>query len=300
MSAIKTILWACDFFKASNNALEYANSIAKIFKAEIIGLHVIQEPTWSCYEVDEEYCERMIKHMKILMTERYETAVKKFQRIASSQKKKRIAFRYCIREGRASEEIAKCAQEEGAQLIIMGNSGDETTLTATVGSTVFKVMRATHVPTMVVKKVKRKGSIERILLPTDLKDSWPKAFDVTLEFADKFKAEIYLLHVIEIYNYEGVEEVQDQLLAYATKMIQESSNTLKKKAGEIAINEYARKSINSTIGILDFVNKYKIDMVVMGTHARTGLSKFFLGSVAEKVLSELEIPIIAVHPEDEE
>ncbi|MFB6312157.1 MAG: universal stress protein, partial [Salinirussus sp.] len=46
--------------------------------------------------------------------------------------------------------------------------------------------------------------------------------------------------------------------------------------------------------ILDYIDQYDIDLVVMGTHGRSGLDRMLLGSVTEKVLRQAAIPVLAV------
>lgn len=295
MSLIKKILWACDFSKASKNGLVYANQLAKIFDAEIVGLNVIQVPLWTCYDMDESYCKELLKNIEEMKHERIKASEKNFEKIARKEKEQGISFRYHIITGRANEEIANFAMQEKVQLIVMGNKSNEE---EGIGSTVFKVLKSTQIPTMVVMKVIRKAQINKILLPVDLQEKWVKAFDIAVRISDRSNADIYMLHVIEIYSYEGIREVEDKLLAYATKMVEDSAEQLKRKAGKIKVYEYARKAINAPIGIVDFINKNKIDLVIIGTHARTGLSKFILGSVTERIMQEAKVPIIAVPPID--
>jgi nucleotide-binding universal stress UspA family protein len=49
-------------------------------------------------------------------------------------------------------------------------------------------------------------------------------------------------------------------------------------------------------GIVSFVREAGIDMIVIGTHARKGVPRFFLGSVAERVIREAPCPVITVGP----
>ncbi|MBI4640620.1 MAG: universal stress protein [Candidatus Tectomicrobia bacterium] len=48
--------------------------------------------------------------------------------------------------------------------------------------------------------------------------------------------------------------------------------------------------------ILNFVQEQKIDMIVMGTHGRTGLAHLFLGSVAERVVRHSPVPVVTISP----
>jgi nucleotide-binding universal stress UspA family protein len=49
-------------------------------------------------------------------------------------------------------------------------------------------------------------------------------------------------------------------------------------------------------GIVSFVREEGIDMIIMGTHARKGVPRFFLGSVAERVIREAPCPVITIRP----
>jgi nucleotide-binding universal stress UspA family protein len=272
-------------------ALVYVNRIAEALKADVIGLNVVQVPVWNCYEIDEQYCKELIDSIEAMKHKRIQLVESKLEKIAIKERREGISFRYSIRDGRANEEIVKVAREEGAGLIVMGNKGDDS---EGIGSTVFKVIKAAQIPTMVVKRVRKRGEINKILVPVDLREGWSKVFEVALEFSDRMGADIYMLHVIEIYSYEGIDEVQDKLLSYATKMVEDRANLLKEKAGKIRVYEFARKAINASIGIMDFIKRERIDMVIMGTHARTGIGRFILGSVSERVMNESSIPVIAV------
>lgn len=292
MQDIKNILWAYDFKKASQAAMTYAKEFAKIFNSRLIGINVLQIHPVLYYELPAD----VLDYINELAKKRYKDAETRFQKLSKAIKEEGIDFKYFIREGKANEEIIKVANEEQADLIIMGNSSEDEGNSNFIGSTVLKVIKSTHIPTMVIKKSVRQLKIRRILIPTDLAKGYEKVFDLALEIADKFNAEIYFLHIIEIYSYEDIEKVHDRLMVEVSKIVQENSNALKKKAGKINIFEFVRKSINATTGILEFAEEKKIDLIIMGTHARAGVSKYLLGSVAEKILRFSELPVIAVFP----
>jgi len=292
MQDIKNILWAYDFNKASHAAMTYAKELAKLFNAKLIAVNIVQTHPVLHYELPMD----ILDYVNELVKKKYKEVETKFQKLSKMIKEERIDFKYIIREGNANEEIIKIANEEQADLIIMGNNSEEEGNSTFIGSTVLKVIKSTHIPTMVIKKGARQLKIKRILIPTDLAKGYEKVFDLALEIADKFNAEIYFLHIIEIYSYEGIEKVHDRLMVEVSKIVQENTNALKKKAGKINIFEFARKSINATTGILEFSKEKKIDLIIMGTHARTGVSKYLLGSVTEKIIRLSDLPVIAVFP----
>jgi universal stress protein A len=53
---------------------------------------------------------------------------------------------------------------------------------------------------------------------------------------------------------------------------------------------------DAATGILATVTETDADLIVMGTHGRTGVSRMLLGSVAEKVVRESPVPVLTVHP----
>ncbi len=53
---------------------------------------------------------------------------------------------------------------------------------------------------------------------------------------------------------------------------------------------------NAATEILNLTAAQNIDLIVMGTHGRTGVKHFFLGSVAERVVRESPVPVLTIHP----
>ena len=51
--------------------------------------------------------------------------------------------------------------------------------------------------------------------------------------------------------------------------------------------------------ICDYVRDENVDLVVMSTHGRTGIARFLFGSVAAKVMEEVKVPVLLVHPDRE-
>ncbi len=70
----------------------------------------------------------------------------------------------------------------------------------------------------------------------------------------------------------------------------------KKKTARIDIKEKVNISFRAWSGIVDFAEKEGVDLIVMTTQGRKGISRFFLGSVAEKVINEAPCPVMAIKP----
>jgi len=139
---------------------------------------------------------------------------------------------------------------------------------------------------------------KNLLVPTDLSDGAEYALDYACELAAKLGATVHILHVIGVPAL-GVPElgvavtstVIDQLIADNQKAVDELADARRDKAtiGEILLKTGdARDVIDATAAALH------IDLIVMGTHGRRGLSRALLGSVAETVVRTAPCPVLTV------
>jgi nucleotide-binding universal stress UspA family protein len=71
----------------------------------------------------------------------------------------------------------------------------------------------------------------------------------------------------------------------------------KKEKEDIKVEEEVIRSINAALGIVDFAETHKLDLIVMSTYVKSKWERFFLGSTTEKVISYTHIPIFAIPPE---
>jgi len=151
-----------------------------------------------------------------------------------------------------------------------------------------------------------KIQIKKILCPVDFSESSNHALGYAVAFAGTFKAELILVHVkdyaaLEMPDYSsGIEfsaEIIDQIgEAYENRL---------KDLAEKERTEYPNVSHRVLSGtpfyeIINAARDEKVDLIVMGTHGRTGLAHVLMGSVAEKVVRKAPCPGLTVkHPEQE-
>ncbi|MFP8891594.1 ferredoxin Fer [Natrialbaceae archaeon A-CW2] len=123
-----------------------------------------------------------------------------------------------------------------------------------------------------------------ILVPTDGSKVAERAGAVAVRMADLFGADLTVVSVLE----QGDRKQAEQ----AVRDIQEGANEagLTPKTEIIDDEETAIYRV-----ILDYAEEHGVDVVVMGTHGRTGIGRFLLGSVAEQTLQESPIPVVTVH-----
>ena len=146
--------------------------------------------------------------------------------------------------------------------------------------------------------------LKRILVPTDFSDFSQVALRYGCEFAAKFDADLHLLHVIDNPAPPAAEdwgktldEYRRDLETYAGKEMQLLDlNPLPDRTHVVDTIRYG----STLLEIIRHARENEIDLIVLGTHGRTGLAHVFLGSVAEKVVRKSPCPVLTVrHPEHE-
>lgn len=143
-------------------------------------------------------------------------------------------------------------------------------------------------------------SIKKILYATDYSKASARAFDEAVKLAKQNRAELLVVHVVEPTPYVageefGSAEVYAKLEDMAKRDAQSSMSKLmqrlkqlKVKAQSFLLKGSAREQI------VKAAKSKKVDLIVIGTHGRTGLSKLFMGSVAGSVVSTAACPVMTV------
>lgn len=145
-----------------------------------------------------------------------------------------------------------------------------------------------------------KGALRCILHPSDFSSASRAAFVKAVELARENRAELLLLHVRSgVVPVMGDGYVSPQVY----DQIERSSRAAAKKQLDRLIDEAKKRGVRAKgllaegiahEQIVRAARSGKADMVVMGTHGRTGMSKFFLGSVAGRVVSLASCPVLTV------
>lgn len=146
--------------------------------------------------------------------------------------------------------------------------------------------------------------LDRILVPTDFSDFSKPALLYGCAMAARFEAELHLLHVVPdpamlvpeaaAFSVETMQAQSESLLKEAQAALQklppdgwENKNTIIREvrvgAAFMEIIEYARDK--------------SIDLIVIGTHGRSGLMHVLMGSVAERIVRKSPCPVLTVKPE---
>jgi nucleotide-binding universal stress UspA family protein len=145
-------------------------------------------------------------------------------------------------------------------------------------------------------------NLKTILVPSDFSECSQAALRYGLELARRFDARLHLLHVVqdpltqpwaaEGFSAPVFEVVEDW-----------RSEARERLAAEVPAADAPRVTVAATIArpfgeILRYAAEYNVDLIVMGTHGRGGMTHLLLGSIAEKVIRRSPCPVLTVrHPQ---
>ncbi|HET7323163.1 MAG TPA: universal stress protein [Halococcus sp.] len=148
---------------------------------------------------------------------------------------------------------------------------------------------------------------DRILLPTDGSDCAKEAMRHAIDIARRYDAALYVIHVV---NTGVAASGMDIFSAYNAGQLFDELEDAGREIVDAAVEEAQSEGIESVEGavldgapdaeILKYIDDHDIDLVVMGTHGRRGLSRALLGSVTEKVVRLAPVPVFTIHTSDTE
>ena len=144
---------------------------------------------------------------------------------------------------------------------------------------------------------------KKVLFCTDFSENADYAFNFACGIARRDKCLLYILHVVpysynQVYAY-GEVLISDDILEKMEKAQQEFianhyNEHYKKKIGNEIPNQFFVKKGREQEEILAFAKHEQVDIIVMGTHGKTGIEHVFFGSVAERVLRHSPVPVLVV------
>lgn len=178
------------------------------------------------------------------------------------------------------EEIIGFAEDHDVDAIVMGTHGRTGLSRFLLGSVAMQTLRNSPIPVVTVhEETDLEFAIDDILVPTDGSPSSEAAAEHAIELAKATGATIHALHVGE----NGGSPAQ-AVADMATEQGVENVVTVV-------------RSGRPHLEIVGYISEEDCDVVVMGTHGRTGIRRYIIGSVAERAVRFSTVPVVAVRPQ---
>jgi len=295
-----------DGSELAEGALAYAAQVAGRMGLEVVLLNVIGPEEHERYPMHQAYvqdaAETLARQMKDAL------------RKAGVSKVRRPPVRGEVAVGHAAEEILHCADRSHSDFILMATHGRSGIRRWAMGSVADKVLRASVVPVWLVRAglpkrvVYDTSPVTSILVPLDgseLAEAAVLCVEALAEQRGAVQVEVVLLSVCRIgstvvyYPVVVAPDLGDQIEVCrraAEQYLIGLSERLKGKGlwvrWEVLIS--MSDAGNPADAIVEYANKSRSDLIVMSTHGRSGLSRWALGSVADKVVQGASEPVFLI------
>lgn len=147
------------------------------------------------------------------------------------------------------------------------------------------------------------GRYKKIVVPIDGSGWSERAIPHAMDIARSNNSEVVLLHVFKPPASEYVGELalagqDDQLMALRDEMKQHMTGIRNNiRAEKITVRVQVIEGTGVASIICDYINDEGADLVVMSSHGHTGITRWLFGSIAQKVMQGVHIPVLIIRPE---
>lgn len=141
---------------------------------------------------------------------------------------------------------------------------------------------------------------DEILFPTDGSPASQTAVEHAIDHAERYDARLHTLYVVDTTAYASLDAGAETVISAL------------KEEGKTALSQVAERAESADIPVVSEIvsgSPYKqlteyattndVDLIVMGTHGRTGLDRYLLGSVTERVVRSADMPVLTVRVSDD-
>jgi len=270
----RTILLATDLSSRCDRAMDRAAQLASLWAARLIVLNVLEQ--------DQQVLDR--RQMADLPSWRQSPDR---QAVVAAQVRRDLredlkAVEVRVVDGVAASTIDEVAREVGADLIVIGIARDETFGRYFLGSTVERLSRQTPVPLLIVKS--RLRPYREVLIATDFSPPSQHALTAASRFFPTVP--LTLLHAWEV-PFAGFLD-KPQFRSELGQLEKEACNEF---VSQSQLSEQQRRDLrvlvehgNPEMMVRAYMQDGNVDLVVVGTHGRSGLFDIRLGGTAKRIL----------------
>jgi universal stress protein E len=280
------ILAATDFSTRSNRALRQAGLLAQQRNAQLHVVHV----------VDDDHPEELIR------MEKREAEQVLVEQIYSMPELRGIQARRLVVTGDPFDAILRTAAEIPADLIVMGAHRKQLLLDMFTGTTIERVIRKGNFPVLMVNNEAQR-KYEKIVVPIDMSDASANALRVALSTGLISAERATLLNAFSALAEGQMSSVGSRQASIDTYVASERRRVMDELATFLVRNKLDREGWSFRVeegGAMEIISRavseMRPDLLVMGTHGRSGLVKVLIGSVTEEALRSLNVDILAVPP----
>lgn len=285
MKLLDKILVALDFTESSQNVLQSAIELAKIFESTIIPIHILPDDVVN-------------KKVKLMLNEMALTKLKGIEDLIRAEGLE--VGKPLLIVGNPHQAIVRAAVDINANVILIGSGETHKGDIYRLGITAERIIQKSQKPVFLIKEDVLLN-VHHILCPVDFSDSSRRALKNAIIMARRFKSELTILAVCELngINWFTSEEYKEKENNLRYVLHQEEFDTFLKEFNLTGVNwKKENPKGNPAEEILSATSRKMIDLLIMGTTGRTGVNRVLMGSVTEKVVREVPCSFLTLKSED--
>jgi universal stress protein E len=274
MKLLDKILLPIDVNTDYSELVSATVKLANAYNSEIILLHVINDN-----ELRDNIKNIVVKSVTDTLNEIKDTLKSNNIKVREPE----IVF------GKIVETIVQKSISEKVNLILIGAKEKKKKDKFKLGIIAEQIIRESDMPVWMVKG-EGKTLFSNVLCPVDFSEPSKRALTNAVILAKKFNAKLNIITVFEPIDYVSKRislDLDEENANQLKKVKHEMKEFLKEFVLEDVVHKIEIKKGKAYEKILNTIKSQNIDLLIMGTNGRSGLSRFFMGSVTEKVIREM-------------
>ncbi len=299
MNRLKRILFPTDFSRCAEQALVHALAYAEKYRAELHLLHAVvlhgydpYNPDHNLAEVEEQIVESLQKDASQRMAVAIDPATEKKLTVVRVEK----------RGVSTAPVILEYAEENAIDLIVMGTHGRRGLGQLFLGSVAEAVVREAGCSVLTVreqKDPKPASDMDTMLVPIDFSEHSRRALEYAKKIATAFEARLQLLHVVEQMIHPSFYAIgKTSILDLDPDIVGRSQREMERWLQEVEGPNVSAETFvidgRANRDIVKFAEDHDSDLIVIATHGLSGLDRFLMGSVTQKVVRRAPCPVFTV------
>jgi nucleotide-binding universal stress UspA family protein len=282
----RNILVPVDNSRSCFHAKKFASFIASKFKSKVTVVHVT---THECMHPELKAQYRLPPEILHRIEEAYLKSGKNILRKAEDLFREDgigIDSRLITCEDPA-ESVIQLVKDEGYDLVILGNRAGHQSERYALGSITEKIARHAECTVFIIKK---KTSLEKILVAVDGSKHADKALEYTVEIANKIRVELALLHVEDDALIRvGGPQVLDCIGTVGECILENAAKNIR----GVPFSKFLKYG-NPAETIIKMAHKGDIDLIVVGSRGVSSVKRFLLGSVSDDISMHARSSVLIV------
>jgi nucleotide-binding universal stress UspA family protein len=231
------------------------------------------------------------------------------ERIATLPRASGLRIQTALLDGPVAAALQSYVREMGVDVVVMTTHGRGGLSRVWLGSVADSLVRAVDVPVLLMRPTSSEPSdygrpfgITHVLIPVDDPQFAEPIIEHAVRLGSFTSSRYTLVHVVpppvpyaaEMAAARPTGEEFDELRARSRSVLEEKAAELRRRGLDVgtAVIVHAQ----TAAGILEYALEAHADLIAMATHARSGLTRMAMGSVADKVMRATDVPLLLLRP----